>query len=228
MLNKLLDWFGLGRTFMVGTEKIKVSKLLEKQGLVYNLALEGEESAGTLSATIEVVLPTELADLVIDYIRHTTAPYGCTVGISDKSDEDATKMIIRIPFSPEFDLAIQMVESILIGDLDYQHPAIRSMWLLKTTRDYEDLQDLSYRLDKVQKHYPQTEEERRQGKNIVFKQVKYVHNGHGVNCTQNVSQVTKDYLISHLAMMEQSTATHRGERRLMQITDKTFTLYIFA
>ena len=156
MLNKLLDWFGLGRTFMVGTEKIKVSKLLEKQGLVYNLALEGEETAGTLSATIEVVLPTELADLVIDYIRHTTAPYGCTVGISDKSDEDATKMIIRIPFSPEFNLAVQMVESILIGDLDYQHPALRSMWLIKTTRDYETLQDFSYRLDKVQKHYPQT------------------------------------------------------------------------
>lgn len=228
MWNKLRDWLGLRQTFVVGLEEIKVGKLLEKQELVYHLALRGEEAAGSLFATTEVAMPTEVADLAIDYIRRTTAPYGCTVGLSDKSDEEATMAIVTIPFTPEFDLAIQMIETILIGDLDYQHPMIRCMRLLKTTRDYENLHDFTYRLDKVQKQYLQTEEERRQGKYIVFKQVKYVHNGHGVNCTQNVSHVTKDYLISHLTMMEQSTPTHRGERRLMQITDKSFTLYTFG
>lgn len=228
MLNRLLTFLGFKKPLTVGLKKFHSVHLSQQQELAYELTLHNIEVDGLLYATAEVALPTGIADATIEYIRRATYQYGVIVGVSDNSDELATKLTITIPFTPDFELAIQSIEFILTGNLDYQVGWIRSMYVGKRHCDYPAIKDLTYRLDRVEAFYPTGEENRRQGELITFKQVHYVFNGTGVNVLQTTSQVTAEYLISHLTMMEQAYPLHLGTRRLMMMTDNQFTLYSFG
>lgn len=228
MLNKLLTFLGLKKPLTIGMKRFYSIHLSQQQELAYELTLHNDEGYEQLYAVAEVALPTGIADATIEYIRRATYQYGVIVGVSDNSDELATKLTVTIPFSPDFEVAIQSIEFILTGNLDYQVGWIRSMYVGKRHNDYPAIKDLTYRIDRVKAFYPTSEENRRQGELITFKQVHYVFNGTGVNVLQTTSQVTPEYLINHLTMMEQAYPLHLGTRRLMMMTENQFTLHSFG
>ena len=228
MLNKFLTFLGLKKPLMIGLKKFFTVHLSQQQELAYNLTLHNDEGDERLYAIAEIALPSGIADATIEYIRRATYQYGVLVEVSDKSDDYATKLTATIPFTPDFELAIQSIEIIITGSLDYQVGWIRSMYVGKRHFDYPSIQDLTYRLERVKAFYPLDEENRRQWNLITFKQIHYVFNGTGVNVLQTTSQVSAEYLISHLTMMEQAYPLHLGTRRLMVMTENQFTLHSFG
>lgn len=216
-----------GNKLEIGDVRVSTRTVRAEGLLLYSnsFVLQGDNPIG---ATVEVILPTQAADIAAEYIRRTTTHLGATVSYDDDSDDAACKLVIQISNETNTKLVVHFIEAILFHDLAYQCSSVRSISFIKQTPKVDFKRDCVFDLEKVKQFYSQTEEDRRVGnQEIEFQFVHYTCGISGINTIQTITKVSREFLFDYLEMMEKTSSRLSGKSRVMDLRSNKFCLYVF-
>lgn len=220
-----------GRRLTIDKETFTTKQLRRAKTLYYKFEPVIKNETELEGYHIEALLPSEMADQSMEYIRRTCSLYGIYAYFDENSDDWASKIIIDIPFSSKASLAAHVVEAILLGDLQYQHEYLESAKVYDSLVHFKvlpKLVELTYSLDKTKQYYQSSEEEKRLGvRDIEFQTIHYSYSNKGLNVIQNTCMVTREYLLNHLDMMGKTQLPLSGKVYLAEMEKDKFNLYIF-